>query len=137
MTQRVIDLGVSPGDGLGDGMRMAFTKANRNFDELYQRIAPLASEEIAGDGIVDWDLSDNFYRTLTANTTISFTNNSDRKVITLALTNTASNYTVTWPGTVYWPDGIGPMMSEGAVTDLYTFVQLGGKVFGFFIQNMS
>jgi hypothetical protein len=52
------------------------------------------------------------------------------------LTNTASNYTVTWP-TVKWSGGAAPTMTTGAKTDIYTFIYDGTDVFGSAVQNMS
>ena len=35
MTQRIINIGSTPGDGSGDPLRVAFDKINQNFAELY------------------------------------------------------------------------------------------------------
>ena len=38
MSQQLINTGGSPNDGTGDALRVAFTKANENFTDLYTRI---------------------------------------------------------------------------------------------------
>tara|TARA_B110000977_G_scaffold125413_1_gene160596 strand:- start:2156 stop:2416 length:261 start_codon:yes stop_codon:yes gene_type:complete len=38
MSQQLISTGGSPNDGTGDALRVAFTKSNNNFTELYSRI---------------------------------------------------------------------------------------------------
>jgi hypothetical protein len=50
------------------------------------------------------------------------------------LTNTASNYVVTWP-TVKWSGGSAPTMTIGAKSDVYTFVWDGSDVYGSVVQN--
>jgi hypothetical protein len=73
-------------------------------------------------------------KTLAANTTFTFSNLTSGKKIVVVLTNTASNYTVTWP-TVSWPNGITPVMTTGVHTDIYTFVDIGGTIYGSYVQN--
>jgi DNA-binding transcriptional regulator YdaS (Cro superfamily) len=77
-----------------------------------------------------------YTKTLGANTTFTFSNLAVG-TINVILTNTASNYTVTWP-TVIWPNGAGaPTMSTGATSDFYTFVYDGTNVRGFYSQGAS
>lgn len=35
MAKQIINIGSSPNDGTGDSLRLAFTKANANFTEIY------------------------------------------------------------------------------------------------------
>lgn len=85
---------------------------------------------------IDWATGNVFTKTLSANTTFTFSNQISGQTIIVRLTNTASNYTVTWP-TVRWVDGIAPTMSIGATSDVYTFVHDGTNVYGSYIQDMS
>ena len=93
--------------------------------------------EVAGATTVDWSQSDSFFLTLNANDTITFSNAVDGQSITVTILNTASNYTVTWPGTVKWPGANAPIMSTGAHYDVYTFVYnaVAGYFFGSAVQN--
>jgi microcystin-dependent protein len=43
MTQQIINLGTNPNDGTGDVMRVAFTKVDNNFSELYSTTANITS----------------------------------------------------------------------------------------------
>jgi hypothetical protein len=53
MSQQIINIGLSPNDGLGDPLRTAFRKSNENFTELYQNTnTPIANTlfvQVTGD----------------------------------------------------------------------------------------
>lgn len=85
---------------------------------------------------IDWSASNVFSKTLSANSTFTFSNTQDGQTIVVALTNTASNYTVTWP-TVKWTGGSAPTQTTGAKTDVYTFVKIGSTFYGSAVQNFS
>jgi len=92
-----------------------------------------ATQVISGTEI-DWSLANTFSKTLTANTTFTFTNTTDGHTILVALTNTASNYTVTWPS-ISWKDSQAPVQTVGAKTDLYTLTKIGAAIYGAVVQN--
>lgn len=77
-----------------------------------------------------------FTKTLSANTTFTISNMSDGQEIYVYVTNTASNYTVTWP-TVKWSGGVAPTQTTGAKTDIYRFQKIGADIFGTVSQNHS
>lgn len=85
---------------------------------------------------IDWSVTQEYSKTLSANSTFTFTNVSD-KPIRVALTNTASNYTVTWPVTVNWPGASQPTQTVGAKTDIWTFVRINGSIYGSVVANYS
>lgn len=77
----------------------------------------------AGVLIVDWRLGPCFAATLTANTSIIFTNRPtlQRKTIFLRFTNTASNFTVNYQSSnILWPAGTTPTQTTGAKLDAIT-----------------
>lgn len=88
----------------------------------------LQSTAVISASDIDWNITHSF-KILAANTTFTFSNVANSKTIIVAITNTASNYTVTWP-TVDWGAGGAPVQSTGAVTDIYTFVQIDGTIYG-------
>jgi len=98
-------------------------------------LVPPVSVAISASDI-DWSTAMSFSKTLGANTTFTFSNAIDGKSIVVALTNTASNYTVTWP-TVKWTGGSAPTQTVGAKTDVYTFVMVGPTIYGSVVQNIS
>lgn len=78
-----------------------------------------------------------YTKTLAANSTFTFSNVAVG-CIEVWLTNTASNWTVTWPGVVNWPAATAPTQTVGAKTDRYSFCTKDGtNVAGAFIQNYS
>jgi hypothetical protein len=87
-----------------------------------------------GSTTIDWSAASTFTKTLGANTTFTFSNATDGQAIVVALTNTASNYTVTWP-TVSWTGGVAPTQTVGAKTDVYTFIKIGSIYYGSAVQN--
>ena len=46
MTQQIINVGTFANDGSGDTIRVAFTKTNNNFTELYNTVAILANTDV-------------------------------------------------------------------------------------------
>jgi hypothetical protein len=75
-----------------------------------------------------------YVKTLSTNTTFTFSNMTAGQVINVRLTNTASNWSVTWP-TVKWPGGVTPTMTTGAKSDIYSFFYDGTNIFGASVQN--
>lgn len=98
-------------------------------------LAITAAQAISSTSI-DWSTGSVFTKTLGANTTFTFTGNVSGQTIVVRLTNTASNYTVTWP-TVRWSGGSQPTMTVGAFSDVYTFIYDGSNFYGSAVQNMS
>ena len=92
--------------------------------------------ESSGAASVNWANSNSFYLALNANCTISFTGQQDGQVITIAILNTTSNYTVTWP-TIKWAGATAPTMTTGAHYDVYTIYYNAtvGAYFGSYVQN--
>lgn len=104
------------------------------------RALTVADQTIAAQAIsasaIDWSTGNVFTKTLGANTTFTFSNQVSGQTIVVRLTNTASNFTVTWP-TVRWSGGAAPTMSPGAFSDVYTFINDGSNIYGSAVQNMS
>ncbi len=89
---------------------------------------------------IDWSIlkytGGLYNKTLGAATTFTFTGATAGQTIIVALLNTGSNWSVTWPS-VKWTAATAPTMSPGAVTDIYTFVFDGTSYYGSAVQNMS
>lgn len=80
---------------------------------------------------INWTFvpSREYAKTLSANTTFTFTNVTDGDHILVWVTNTASNYTVTWP-TVNWVGSVVPTQTTGAKTDRWSFWKINNTIFG-------
>ena len=76
---------------------------------------------------IDWSLNTIFTRTLSGSVTFTFSNNTDGQMI-FVLVTAGLGETVTWP-TVLWPGGVVPTQTAGG-TDLYSFVQIAGTIYG-------
>jgi hypothetical protein len=99
-----------------------------------QRISTDAAPVAIAASAIDWTLGATFTKTLAANTTFTMSNATDGRTIVVAVTNTASNYTVTWTG-VTWSGGTAPVQTIGVKTDVYTFVKVGAVIYGSAVQN--
>lgn len=88
---------------------------------------------------IDWAAANTFHKTLSANTTVTFSNNINGQTIIVTLANDATGgYTVTWPSGVKWQGGTLPVQTTAASkTDVYTFIQVNGVIYGTVIQNFS
>ena len=86
---------------------------------------------------IDWATGASFSKTLSASTTFTFANSLPGQEIRVAITNTVANYTVAWPAspTLKWSGGSAPTQTIGAKTDVYTFVNIGGVIYGSVVQN--
>lgn len=120
-----------------DTILQAFNKINGNV-AVINAYAPVVSA--IPSTVIDWSLTVKaggiYTKTLGANTTFTFSNIVAGQTIVVRLTNTVSNYTVTWP-TVKWTGGIAPVMTVGAKDDVYTFISDGVSIYGAYVQDMS
>lgn len=98
------------------------------------RIAPSI---VVPSTVIDWSLGRLYSKTLSANTTFTFVNAVDGAELEVALTNTASNYTVTWPSGIKWVGGSAPTQTVGAKTDVYRLRQIGTTIYATAAQNLS
>ena len=89
MAKQVINIGAAPNDNSGDPLRDAFIKSNDNFTELYDgagvaddsiTYAKLGTEFTTSAAIaasdVDFSTSQVFTKTLSADTTLTFSNDA-------------------------------------------------------------
>lgn len=77
---------------------------------------------------LDWLVSKNYNVTITTNTTFSFANTLDGRKLVVAVHATGSD-SVTWPAGIKWPAGSPPTQTASG-TDIYTFLDIGGTIFG-------
>ena len=103
------------------------TKLNGLIDEVN-------GQAVIPGSVISW-LTACSYKTLSGDTVFLFTGNTDGVTIRVALTNTTSNRIVSWPVGVKWSGGVEPTQTIGAKTDLYTFTQINGVIYGSVEQN--
>jgi hypothetical protein len=145
MAQQTINIGTSANDGTGDPLRTAFDKANDNFNEIYAadfvtqaRIADdvidyarmgteFTTSAVISASDVDFSTAQVFTKTLTANTTLTFSNASVGMVKDLIITGnftltlpTGSTVTGTYDGTV---SNLIQVIVTGASTYWYSISQ--------------
>ena len=115
MAKQTVNIGSSANDGTGDQLRVAFDKLNDNFDEVYGNnfvtSGMLNSDVVSYDKLddefttsaaisasaVDFSSAAVFTKTLTANTTLTFSNVSTGMVKTLVI---SGDFTLTFPSGV-------------------------------------
>ncbi len=86
---------------------------------------------------IDWALSNQFYKTITANSVFTFSNLSNGECIRVVVAQDGTGgWTVTWPVGVLWSGGVAPVQTATASKeDVYTFIRSNGKLYGSVIQN--
>jgi hypothetical protein len=97
----------------------------------------IGTDAVVAAAAIDWATGASFTKTLSASTTFTFANSVPGQQIVVAITNTVANYIVTWPSspTLKWSGGSAPTQTIGAKTDVYTFVNVGGVIYGSVVQN--
>jgi len=92
--------------------------------------------ESANAVTIDWSLANTFALTLNGNlNTVTFSNAASGETIVVAITNTASNYTVTWGNSIKWVGASQPVQTIGAHTDVWTIIDVNGTYYGSVVQN--
>ena len=140
MAQQTINIGSAPNDGTGDPLRTAFDKTNDNFNELYAgagvaddsiTYAKLANEFTTSSAVaasdVDFSTAQVFTKTLTADTTFTFSNASIGMVKDLVITG---DFALTLPA--------GSTVSgtyNGTVSNLIQVVVTGAAEYWFSISQ--
>jgi len=71
-----------------------------------------------------------FYFTLNANLTAPTLTIADGQTAKIFVTNTTSNYTVTWGNSIKWQGASQPVQSVGAHTDFWTITNVNGTLYG-------
>lgn len=76
---------------------------------------------------VDLSTGSYFSKTLSANTTFTFSNPpASGKGMWFLLNVTGNGSTITWPSSVKWPDGTAPDAPSSGDKNIYTFVTTDG-----------
>ena len=109
-------------------------KKSDNGTDFYSMATDDSAAVVISASNIDWSLGNVFTKTLSANTTFTFSNVTAKTII-VWITNTASNYTVTWP-TAIWSGGVAPVQTIGAKTDICTFTNNGTTTGGSCVQDM-
>ena len=104
----------------------------------YARISsPTQTPRAAGTDTLDCSIQHIYYKT-GGTGTITFSNMVEGQTINLILAATGSAYTITWSPTVVWGPVGKPIPTVTASTyDFYTFIKVGGIIFGGVILSMA
>ena len=106
-----------------------YTSGNQTIGGVKTFTAGIFGGTVAMSGsAIDCSAGTSFTKTITANTTFSFTNvPSDATCCVTLILKNGGNYTVTWPSSVKWTeDTIPDLMQNG--TDVLTFITCDGGV---------
>ena len=84
---------------------------------------------------IDWSASANQYKTITANTTFSFSNAMDGQQMTMVVSADATNRTATFPS-VRWKEGTAQGVTVLAnKQNLYSFIKINGNIYATCIEE--
>lgn len=84
---------------------------------------------------IDWEQGNSFTKTISANSTFTFSNVRDGKTIVFEVISSGT-YTVTWPAEVKWTGGTEPTQTDTG-TDIYSFTIFGTRIYGSQFPDMS
>lgn len=87
------------------------------------------SQAVISGNVINWNVTHQ-YLTLSGNTTFTFSNAADTKIIMVYISNASTSYTVTWPAGIKWGVNGAPVQTVGTNTDVYTFSQVNGIIYG-------
>ena len=140
MAKQTINIGTTANDGTGDPLRTAFDKANDNFDELYNGAGGIADDSVTYAKLgtefttsaalatnVDFSTAQVFTKTLTGDTTLTFSNAEIGMVKDLVITG---SHTLTLPS--------GSTVAgtyDGSVSNLIQVVVTGASEYWFSISQ--
>ena len=119
--------------GTSEASKVATADANGNvkLSEEVQATCYLETAISVPSTAIDCDEANVFYKTISANTTFSFSyaginlTSNDAYSFTLILTASGAR-TVTWPASVDWAGGAAPDAPADGETDVYVFVTRDG-----------
>lgn len=86
-----------------------------------------AHEALTGTQL-DWARDTYYYKSISADTTFTFSNLANGRVVVLKLATTG-NYQPTWPSGIEWPYGVAPVHPITAKV-IYQFVRINGTILG-------
>jgi len=93
-------------------------------------ISPTQSPRAAGNETFDC-LEQNIFYKSGGTATLDFANFNEGQVINIVFASTGSAYTLTWPSEVKWNIlGVPTPTPDANVWDVYTFIKIGGMIFG-------
>lgn len=144
MAKQTVNIGTSANDGTGDQLRSAFDKLNDNFNEVYgnnfvtsgmlnsgavthDKLAAEFTTSAALSTEVDFDTAQVFTKTLSANTTLTFSNTEIGMVKDLVITG---DHTLTLPS--------GSTVAgtyDGTVSNLIQIVVTGASTYWYSISQ--
>jgi hypothetical protein len=140
MAKQTINIGTTANDGTGDPLRTAFDKANDNFDELYNGAGGVADDSVTYAKLgtefttsaalatnVDFSTAQVFTKTLSGDTTLTFSNAEIGMVKDLVITG---SHTLTLPA--------GSTVAgtyDGSVSNLIQVVVTGASEYWFSISQ--
>lgn len=124
--------------GFAVGSNTTVTASDTIIQAIAKLQAQVGKQAVISASDVDWSAATHFYKTLSANLTITFSNDTDAQTIIIKLIQGASAYTVTWPSGVQWANTTEPTMSTTAGRhDIYTLVKINGVISGSYVQNLA
>lgn len=100
-------------------------------------VSPAQVQSAAGSETIDCSLTHIKLKS-GGNATITLNNLSEGQTFTLVMVSTGSAYTITWSPTVFWPSAFVPTPTVTANRrDVYTFIKIGGSIYGSSVRDMG
>jgi hypothetical protein len=107
--------------------------ANKTFGATLEFLTPISTNSTDSTLLIDLAQGPNFYVTLNNNVdTVSFINmpNFDTYCYFSIIIRNGRNYSINWPASIHWEDGLTPTLSANSLEDIFYFSTIdGGSTF--------
>jgi hypothetical protein len=114
---------------------LLITKGTESKSVSYKILSQSQAVSVVGSNI-DWDLSDMFHDTVTANTTYTFTNSTQNKSVVVVVHNTSgSTVTIDFPAGIY--KEAGTLTIDPGLAAVYTFISVNSNIYFAAVSNLS
>ena len=115
---------------LGNAIGASGDTSMKNIYGYGRLSSPAQSASAAGNETIDCSLKSIAKKT-GGTATVTLNNLAEGQTFILEVTSTGSAYTITWAPSVKWPEATIPTPSAGSsLSDIYTFIKIGGQIFG-------
>lgn len=86
---------------------------------------------------IDWSAGNTYYKSISANTTFTFSNTYDGGMINVAITADATTRNCTFPSGVKMPGGTSTVAVIRSTTTLFSFARINGIIYCTFAQSLA
>lgn len=113
-----------------DGTTPIYNAGMWTFNGFGRFSTPVPTQSAAGNETFNCANQHSFLKTA-GTATLAFNDFAEGQTINIVMVSTGIAYTLTWPVGIKWPQGVAPIPTGlSGQYDVYTFIKIGGIIFG-------